>query len=142
MSEQPPPQDPKPDSKREPRSQRSSMPKDPGFIDSLIVRAELIIRLMFDGRVRLLPKLLPPASVIYILIPDIPGPFDDIAMVWALNGWFLRLCPEEVVAEHLAEIEGTNGEGEESNPRNPNPSNARSSREPSVEGQSREVNGQ
>ena len=138
MSEQPPPQEPK----REPRSKRSRKQMDPGFIEGLIDRAELITRLMFDGRVRLLPKLLPPASVIYILIPDIPGPFDDIAMVWALNGWFLRLCPEDVVAEHLAKIESTNGEGEESNPRNPNPSNARSSREPSVEGQSREVNGQ
>ena len=71
-------------------------------------------RLVWDGRVPFHLKLIPLATIAYILflidlIPDIPliglGQLDDVAVL--LLGWkvFVRVCPQAVVEEHLAALE-------------------------------------
>lgn len=73
-----------------------------GVLNDLSLRIKLILRLMADGRVNPLLKLLPIGSVIYLFFPDIvPGPFDDVAIIWLGTYLFVELCPPEVVQEHM-----------------------------------------
>ena len=76
----------------------------PGFIDGLVMRIKLILRLMADKRVHPLLKLIPIGSLIYLVMPDIPGPFDDAAVMWLGSYLFVELCPPNVVEEHLATL--------------------------------------
>ena len=83
------------------------LPRTPGFMQDLIVRLKLILRLMGDGRVNPLLKLLPTASAIYLLFPDLaPGPIDDAAILWLSTYLFVELCPPNVVQEHMQTLEG------------------------------------
>ncbi len=73
-----------------------------GVFHELALRIKLISRLMADRRVSPLLKLLPLGSLAYLLAPDlVPGPLDDVAMVWLLAYLFVELCPPDVVAEHM-----------------------------------------
>jgi len=80
-----------------------------GFIQDLILRLKLILRLIGDRRVNPFVKLLPIAAAIYIISPLdlIPGavlPFigalDDAAVLWLGTTLFMALCPEDIVQEH------------------------------------------
>jgi uncharacterized membrane protein YkvA (DUF1232 family) len=80
-----------------------------GFIQDLILRFKLILRLIGDRRVNPFLKLIPIATAIYIISPLdlIPGavlPFigalDDAAVLWLGITLFLALCPDEIVQEH------------------------------------------
>lgn len=85
-------------------------PRDPGFFRGLNKQFRLILRLMRDGRVNPLFKLLPLASLIYLLVPDIViGPIDDAAVLGLGLYTFVELCPDEVVAEHRAALEAQVG---------------------------------
>lgn len=86
---------------------RSIWTAKPGVIDNLVMRVKLIMRLMGDRRVNPLFKLIPIGSLIYLVIPDIPGPFDDAAVLWLGSYLFVQLCPPAVVAEHLAALKRT-----------------------------------
>jgi len=56
---------------------------------------------MGDSRVNALYKVLPVASLAYMIIPDPAiGPFDDAAIVWVGTTLFVELCPPDVVREH------------------------------------------
>lgn len=78
---------------------------------SLPVRGKLRVawRLLWDGRVPWYARLLLPLVVLYLaspldLVPDfIPvlGYLDDVLLVTLALGLFLRLCPAEVVDEHV-----------------------------------------
>lgn len=73
-----------------------------GVFHDLALRIKLILRLIADRRVNPLLKLLPLGSLVYLVIPDlIPGPLDDVAMIWLLAYLFIELCPPEVVQEHM-----------------------------------------
>jgi uncharacterized membrane protein YkvA (DUF1232 family) len=83
-----------------------------GIFENLTVRIKLIIRLMMDSRVNPLIKLLPVATLLYFLIPDvIIGPIDDVVIVWLGTVLFVELCPDEIVKEHMdaltSTVEGT-----------------------------------
>jgi hypothetical protein len=53
-----------------------------GFFRQTALQVKLVWRLMRDRRVNPLLKLLPVATVVYLLFPDIlPGPIDDAAVV-------------------------------------------------------------
>lgn len=81
------------------------IPRDTRFLTSITNRIKLIYRLMMDRRVNALLKVLPAASVVYFLFPDLmPGPIDDAVMVWLSTYLFVELCPPEVVDEHQQEI--------------------------------------
>jgi uncharacterized membrane protein YkvA (DUF1232 family) len=73
---------------------------------------KLFLRLVFDPRVTFVPKLVVLGVLAYVvlptdLVPDfIPGlgQADDIVVVLAGLKLFLRLCPPEVVQEHVKAI--------------------------------------
>ncbi len=85
-----------------------SYPKSDGFFQGLTLRIKLILRLIGDGRVSPLLKLLPIGSLIYLVMPDIaPGPIDDAAVIWLATYLFVELCPPNVVQEHLEALKAT-----------------------------------
>jgi len=81
-------------------------PKSGGnFISNLGVHLRLIGRLMLDRRVNFFLKLIPVASLAYLINPvDLPTPLDDIGVVWLGLTVFVELCPPAVVEEHLDHI--------------------------------------
>lgn len=81
----------------------SSQQRRPQF-EQLGKILKLTIKLMGDRRVPVLLKILPIASAIYFLAPDLlPGPIDDAVAVWLGTYLFVTLAPDEVVAEYLDE---------------------------------------
>lgn len=75
------------------------------FISNLGVHLRLIGRLMLDRRVNFFLKLIPVASLAYLINPvDLPTPLDDIGVVWLGLTVFEELCPPAVVEEHLNNI--------------------------------------
>ena len=84
------------------------LPQNRGFLQDLTLRIKLIMRLLGDGRVNPLLKLLPIGSLIYLVVPDIaPGPIDDAAVIWLATYLFVELCPPGVVQEHLENLNAT-----------------------------------
>lgn len=78
------------------------MPSGDGVFRTLSLRVRLILRLMADRRVNPLLKLIPLASIAYLVIPDLVlGPLDDAAVVGLAAYIFVELCPQEVVKEHM-----------------------------------------
>ncbi len=76
-----------------------------GFFRQTALQVKLVWRLMRDRRVNPLLKLLPIATVVYVFIPDIlPGPIDDTAIVLGGLWLFIELCPDEIVAEHMRDL--------------------------------------
>jgi uncharacterized membrane protein YkvA (DUF1232 family) len=83
-----------------------------GMLREFLLRLKLIGRLMTDRRVNPLLKLIPLASVAYLVFPFdlvsiIPGisALDDLAIV-SLGGYlFVELCPQIVVKEHMDELQ-------------------------------------
>lgn len=79
-----------------------------GIFSGISNQVKLIIRLMADGRVNPLLKLLPLGTLAYLISPDlVPGPFDDAMIIWLGTAAFIELCPPEVVQEHLDGIKHT-----------------------------------
>ena len=91
------------------KSNRDIIPSQGGsFFHGLTLRIKLIMRLIGDGRVNPLLKILPVGSLVYFLVPDIaPGPIDDAAIIWLATYLFVELCPPEVVQEHLEALDAT-----------------------------------
>ncbi len=79
----------------------------PGFMRDLVNRIKLILRLMGDSRVSPFLKLIPIGAVLYVIWPiDIPGPFDDAAVMLLGSTLFVELAPHDVVQEHLRALQG------------------------------------
>lgn len=79
-----------------------------GFMRDFAIRLKLIARLLGDSRVNFLVKILPVATLAYLIWPIdlvsvIPGiaALDDIAIVSLGNYLFVELCPPSVVQEHM-----------------------------------------
>lgn len=88
---------------------------DRGLVQDLMQRARLILRLIGDRRVNFFLKLLPIGALIYVVSPidllpglalPVIGVLDDAAVLWIGTTLFVSLCPEEVVREHTADLEG------------------------------------
>ncbi len=85
-----------------------------GFFKGLVNRGRLAFRLLKDPRVPIYLKVIPAISVLYVIspldfIPDIAvglGQLDDIGILLAGIEGFIALCPQHVVEEHQAEING------------------------------------
>jgi hypothetical protein len=89
-------------------NRKIALPQNRGFLQDLTLRIKLIMRLLGDGRVNPLLKLLPIGSLIYLVVPDIaPGPIDDAAVIWLATYLFVELCPPDVVQEHLDNLKAT-----------------------------------
>lgn len=73
---------------------------------------KLIFRLVSDDRVSLAPKLLLLAALAYVVLPTdlVPdfflgaGQLDDLAVILLGTRIFLRLCPPDIVREHVKAI--------------------------------------
>ena len=77
------------------------------------MRLKLIVRLMGDKRVSPYLKLLPIASLVYLISPvdlvmAIPGvsALDDMAIVSLGAYLFVEFCPPDVVQEHMKKLSG------------------------------------
>jgi hypothetical protein len=80
--------------------------KGGGVFNDLAIRIKLILRLLGDGRVSPLLKLLPIGSLVYLAVPDLaPGPLDDAAIIWLGTYLFVELCPPDVVQEHMKSLQ-------------------------------------
>ena len=88
-------------------NRKIELPKNPGLVTDLVNRVKLIVRLLGDKRVSPMVKLIPVASALYFLIPDLViGPLDDAVIVWLATYLFVELCPPEVVDEHTRALQG------------------------------------
>lgn len=91
-----------------------------GFLRDFAIRLKLIARLMGDNRVNFLLKVLPVATVAYLIWPIdlvsvIPGiaALDDIAIVSLGNYLFVELCPPGVVQEHMKALTASTASSDE-----------------------------
>jgi uncharacterized membrane protein YkvA (DUF1232 family) len=82
-----------------------------GMFRDLVLRLKLIVRLMGDRRVNPFIKLLPLASLAYLVFPFdlisvIPGvsALDDVALVSLGAYLFIEFCPPDVVQEHMQQL--------------------------------------
>ncbi|PWH11876.1 MAG: hypothetical protein DDG60_16180 [Anaerolineae bacterium] len=91
----------------------SIIPAQGNLFRDFALRTKLILRLMADGRVSFLLKLLPIGAIAYLISPldfipaalaPIIGTADDIAIVWAGLYLFLEMCPPSIVREHLQDL--------------------------------------
>ena len=74
---------------------------DRNFFTTIADEIRLVLRLMADGRVNPLLKLLPIGTVIYFFFPDlIIGPIDDALILGIGTYLFIELCPPYIVEEH------------------------------------------
>lgn len=91
-----------------------------GMVRDLVKRLKLISRLMGDRRVSIFLKLLPLASLAYLVWPidavaiPVIGVLDDAAILWIGSTLFVELCPPNVVKEHRTELDSNlDDEGDE-----------------------------
>lgn len=86
------------------------VPAKGGAMRDIVRRLKLVGRLMGDSRVSPFIKVLPLASLAYLIFPfdlapgialPIIGALDDAAILWFGSTLFVELCPDEVVQEHL-----------------------------------------
>jgi uncharacterized membrane protein YkvA (DUF1232 family) len=84
-----------------------------GVLRDFILRLKLIGRLMSDSRVNFFLKLIPIASLAYLISPidlapgvvlPVIGVLDDAAILWIGSTLFVELCPPEVVSEHQKQL--------------------------------------
>ena len=82
-----------------------------GMMRDLVLRFKLIVKLMGDGRVNPFLKLLPLASLVYLIYPFdlisiVPGvsALDDVALVSLGAYLFIEFCPADVVHEHMQSL--------------------------------------
>ena len=89
------------------------------FIVSLPKYVRLYARLLRDPRVPSWPKVVFSVGLIYAispidLVPDfllpLIGWIDDVIILVAAGRYFIRVCPPEVVAEHVAAIQDKRGD--------------------------------
>jgi len=84
------------------------------WLAEILRYARLVWRLWQDRRVSLWVKLIPPATLIYLLWPIdlLPDPLlglgqlDDLAVILLGLRLFVALAPKEVVHQHLVQMAG------------------------------------
>jgi uncharacterized membrane protein YkvA (DUF1232 family) len=86
-----------------------------GFVGGLIHQVRLVWRLLRDGRVPSLVKLIPVVGLIYLLspidlVPDLMlpgiGEVDDLVILLLALKTFVDLAPQGIVGEHLDDLLG------------------------------------
>ncbi|MSQ40068.1 MAG: DUF1232 domain-containing protein [Dehalococcoidia bacterium] len=98
---------------------REAQVEKPGLLKeylSLPIKGKFLVlaRLFRDPRVPLGAKLVLPPTLLYILMPidiipdfiPVLGYLDDLLVITLGLGLFLRLCPHELVREHIERYRG------------------------------------
>ena len=94
------------------------VPPQGGMMKDFVKRLKLIGRLMADNRVSGFIKVLPLASLAYLIFPfdlapgialPIIGALDDAAILWIGSTLFVELCPNNVVQEHKDSLDMESG---------------------------------
>lgn len=84
-------------------------PPQGGLMRNFVKQLKLIGRLMGDSRVSIFLKVLPVASVAYWLLPlpldNVIPVVDDAAILWIGSTLFVQLCPDDVVKEHMDDLD-------------------------------------
>ena len=102
-------------------NRRSVVPQKGGLLKEFLKQAKLVGRLIGDRRVNGLLKLLPIASIIYLISPidlvpglavPLLGALDDAAVLWVGSTLFIELCPPEVVREHRESLDMESSSGD------------------------------
>ncbi len=94
------------------------------FFQDLTNRFHLISRLLMDSRVNPLIKILPVATLAYVISPVdfLPvNPVDDAFVIWVGTTLFVELCPPNVVDEHLQAIKQRKMNAQSSSTQTPDP---------------------
>jgi uncharacterized membrane protein YkvA (DUF1232 family) len=88
-----------------------------GILASIVKNARLVWRLLRDPGVPASLKMIPPATLLYLLfpfdfLPDLAlglGQLDDIAIILLGLKLFVELCPQDIVRHHLREMSSVSG---------------------------------
>lgn len=83
-----------------------------GWLKEFFGQFQLAWRLLWDGRVPLLTKIVPLLTMVYLIspadfVPDVAlglGQLDDLAILLVGMRLFVDICPPELVAEHRGEV--------------------------------------
>jgi uncharacterized membrane protein YkvA (DUF1232 family) len=97
----------------DPNPSNSSSSQKLNVFVSLVNRLRLLVRLMRDPRVPIYLKFIPFASLLYVLLPidlipdllPVLGQLDDLGIVLLATEAFVMMSPQDVVAQHQADIE-------------------------------------
>lgn len=93
-----------------------------GMLRDFVLRLKLIGRLMTDRRVSFFLKLLPIASLAYLISPvdlapavvlPVIGVLDDAAILWIGSTLFVELCSPTIVKEHMDELQSNLDEADD-----------------------------
>ncbi|MBL7184583.1 MAG: DUF1232 domain-containing protein [Anaerolineae bacterium] len=95
----------------------SDLGEKAGILASIIKNARLVWRLLWDPDVSTWLKMIPPATLLYLLFPIdfLPDPvlglgqLDDIAVILLGVKLFIELCPQDIVRHHLREMSSVSG---------------------------------
>src|SRR5579862_1305498 len=87
-----------------------------GFIRGFVEQAQLTWRLFRDRRVPIWCKAIPVVTIIYLVSPvdwlinliPVLGQLEDVAVLGLGMTIFIKVAPQDVVNEHLAQIRGSN----------------------------------
>ncbi len=85
-----------------------------GFLQHLPNFVRLFTRLLRDPRVSWGPRLMFLASLVYAVSPldflvdvlPLIGVVDDVGVLMLACRWFVKLCPQQVVQEHVQALDG------------------------------------
>ncbi len=95
----------------------SDLGETAGILASIVKNIRLVWRLLRDPGVSSWLKMIPPATLLYLLFPIdfLPDPvlglgqLDDIAIILLGLKLFIELCPQDIVRHHLREISSVSG---------------------------------
>jgi len=96
----------------------SNLSEKAGILASIVKNGRLVWRLLRDPDVPASLKMIPPATLLYLLfpidfIPDLAlglGQLDYIAIILLGVKLFIELCPQEIVRRHLREMSSVSGD--------------------------------
>jgi uncharacterized membrane protein YkvA (DUF1232 family) len=79
-----------------------------GFISDVILKIRLTIALLQDSRIHIIYKLIPGLCLVYLIAPldFLFGPIDDAVVIYFGLDFFINICPQEIVREHVDKING------------------------------------
>jgi uncharacterized membrane protein YkvA (DUF1232 family) len=81
---------------------------DGGFISEVILKIQLVIKLIQDDRIDIWVKAIPVFCLIYLVVPIdlLIGPIDDAIVLYFGMDLFISLCPQDIVNEYLMNLKG------------------------------------